>query len=266
MKIYIVTHKEFDTSLLKYDYYIPLYVGKGDNPEGYVRDNTNDNIADKNDSYCELSALYWIWKNSDCDIVGLEHYHRFFVQFRRKKITIKGRFLVIFKRRCFEILSQQNINQLLSEYDIIVKNSVVYKSRNADVFLESLNKDLLDYVDLLIANEYTKYHDEYRKMMQRHTHFNCNMFIGYKSVIDQYCGWLYEVLNKIDDNNRIINGDRLHNRELGYVGEMLFEPWIRVNNINYKCVDTVNTTSNMNYEEIITIKDCISKITSKVKL
>jgi hypothetical protein len=70
------------------------------NPE-LLTDTTNDNISNKNSMYCEMTAAYWIWKNSKEDIVGLEHYRRYF--------SNKS-----------EILSKDSINSLLSTNDIIV--------------------------------------------------------------------------------------------------------------------------------------------------
>ena len=43
-----------------------------------------DNIDGRNPWYCELTGLYWLWKNSDAYYVGLEHYRRYFESRRRR--------------------------------------------------------------------------------------------------------------------------------------------------------------------------------------
>ena len=84
VKIIIATHKKY--RMPKDKMYIPVHVGaekkKDDDGNdlniGYTKDNTGDNISCKNASFCELTGLYWAWKNVDADYIGLAHYRRHF--------------------------------------------------------------------------------------------------------------------------------------------------------------------------------------------
>ena len=108
MKVYIITHKEFDF-VTKTDLYVPLLVGADNNKVASykLKDNLyEDNISAKNSSFCELTGMYWIWKHSDEDIVGINHYRRYFS---------KNRF---FNRRS-GILDRNTIVNDLQNYDII---------------------------------------------------------------------------------------------------------------------------------------------------
>lgn len=74
-EIYIATHKDYSFQQKK----IPIHVGKDltDLNLGIIGDNTGDNISSLNPNFCELTALYWMWKNSSADYLGLIHYRRF---------------------------------------------------------------------------------------------------------------------------------------------------------------------------------------------
>ena len=77
IKILVAAHKKYwmpDDSV-----FLPIQVGAALHLAlGYVPDNTGDNISAKNPNYCELTALYWAWKNLDCEYIGLCHYRRYF--------------------------------------------------------------------------------------------------------------------------------------------------------------------------------------------
>jgi len=79
INIYIACHKQ--VQVLNDDIFHPVQVGtalKKDCFEQYLHDNTGDNISEKNQMYCELTAQYWAWKNEDADYYGLMHYRRYF--------------------------------------------------------------------------------------------------------------------------------------------------------------------------------------------
>ena len=55
--------------------YLPLHVGAAGKADlGFTRDDTGPNISGKNPHFCELTGLYWAWKNLDADYIGLVHY------------------------------------------------------------------------------------------------------------------------------------------------------------------------------------------------
>lgn len=45
---------------------------------GYQKDNEGDNISAKNPYYCELTGIYYAWKNIPAEYLGLVHYRRYF--------------------------------------------------------------------------------------------------------------------------------------------------------------------------------------------
>ena len=104
IQIYVVSHSEHDIKDIEAnDIYVPLFVGRaGKDNLGFLSDDTGDNISDKNSSYCELTGLYWIWKNSTADVIGLAHYRRYFAKWK-------------FGKR----LERKDIEEILKDYDII---------------------------------------------------------------------------------------------------------------------------------------------------
>ena len=76
IKVIIAAHKQY--LMPDKDCYLPVQVGSAlHKAVGYTPDNTGDNISEKNPYYCELTGLYWAWKNLPADVLGLVHYRRY---------------------------------------------------------------------------------------------------------------------------------------------------------------------------------------------
>ena len=78
IKLLVATHKDYN--IPKDRIYLPIFVGADikENTTSFISDNTGDNISIKNPNYCELTALYWAYKNIKADYIGLVHYRRYF--------------------------------------------------------------------------------------------------------------------------------------------------------------------------------------------
>ena len=77
IKILVAYHKD-DIFPLE-DVYFPIHVGKSISSIdlGIQGDDDGENISNKNPFYCELTAIYWAWKNIKADYYGLCHYRRY---------------------------------------------------------------------------------------------------------------------------------------------------------------------------------------------
>ena len=120
--IIVVTHKPIKFELPDYYQWIQVNAEKNGRWDGYLHDNDiNDNISIKNNSYCELTALYSLWKNSDADIKGLCHYRRF-LDFPglcggRTRRTSYSRF-----QRTFRLhYNERSILSRIDGYDIVMR-------------------------------------------------------------------------------------------------------------------------------------------------
>ena len=71
IKIIVAAHKKYQ--MPKDKIYVPVHVGaKGkDKIEDYQRDDEEENISEKNSCFCELTGLYWAWKNLKAEYIIL---------------------------------------------------------------------------------------------------------------------------------------------------------------------------------------------------
>ena len=77
VKIIVASHKPYE--MPSDPIYLPLHVGAaGKESIGYERDDSGENISDLNPNFCELTGLYWAWKQLKEDYIGLVHYRRLF--------------------------------------------------------------------------------------------------------------------------------------------------------------------------------------------
>lgn len=219
--VIIATHKKY--GMPKYKSYLPLHVGKeGKDNLGYKGDNTGNNISKKNPNFCELTGIYWAWKNLKSDYVGLAHYRRHF----KGKTKSKDKFE--------QILSDKEIKELLRYNDIILPKKRNYYIENLYSHYEhTLHIETLDITGEIIKEKYPKYMREFELLKKRTSAHMFNMFIMKKEIMDEYCKWLFDILFELENRIDTSKYDSFHARFYGRVSELLLDVWLNTNGYKY---------------------------------
>lgn len=180
--------------------------------ENAIFDNTGDNISNRNAQFCELTALYWIWKNAADDFVGIEHYRRFFL---------------IDEIVC-DVMSTNNI-------DVVLPTPLCVMPSLGENY--TLRHEPKPYEDMMDAIK-TRYPDEYDAAVtffSQGIYSPCNMLIAKKEVYDHLCEWMFPVLFEVADMNGHFP-DRYQNRYPGFLSERLISFFFELHRDKYKVV------------------------------
>lgn len=237
--IYVVTHKKFNYKVG--ENYIPIQVGKcNTNLElNYITDDTGDNISLRNNNYCELTAVYWIWKNiKNIDNIGIIHYRRYFVY---------GLFS--------KLVDDKYINKQLKDYDIILPYKYKTESNVYNHFINSPSGREKDLINLkkIIEEKYPDYIESYDKIMNSKKASYCNMMISSKKKYDDYCEWLFDILFELEKITDLTDYTKHEQRIYGFLSEFLLNVWVEKNNLKIKYCS-------MYYIENSKIKNVLKKI------
>ena len=233
IKIIVATHKKYE--MPKSNIYIPVQVGANNKEtiENYQRDDNGENISNKNPYYCELTGLYWAWKNLNADYIGLSHYRRHFSTKKRLPKDVRG--------RIDSVLNENEVENILNHTDIILPKKRKYYIENLySHYQHSLYIEPLDETKKIIEEKYPQYLEEFEKLHNRTSAHMFNMFIMKKELLDQYCTWLFDILSELEKRIDITKYDAFHARFFGRVSELLLDVWINTNNLKYKEVKVID--------------------------
>lgn len=162
-----------------------------------IRDDIGDNISEKNATYCELTALYWIWKNDTSDYAGLCHYRRHF------ELT----------KEVISRLDNSNIDVILT-IPILNFPSVRAMYKN-DHLIEDWNA-MLD----IISELYPEYFSTAIEFQNGNYYYGYNMFIARKEIFNEYCEWLFPILFECEKRCKP-REDKYQQRYIGFLAERL---------------------------------------------
>lgn len=227
-KIIVATHKAYwmpDDSI-----YLPVQVGaEGKTFDlGYEKDNTGDNISSKNKNYCELTGLYWAWKNLDADYIGLAHYRRHFCT-----PGVKG-------DKKSRVLTGAQMEKLLEKSDVLLpKQRNYFIETNYSQYVHAHHAVDLDTTRSILKERHPEYIKAFDETMKQTKGHRFNMFIMKRDKFDAYCEWLFDVLFELEERLDISSYSENDARVFGFVSERLLDVWIQTNHIEYQDIPYV---------------------------
>lgn len=221
VKIIVVTHKKY--RMPNDSMYIPMHVGaEGRNDQmdngldlEYVKDNTGDNISYKNKSFCELTGLYWAWKNLNDDFVGLVHYRRYLAVKKKSKDSYE------------RVLTSAELQPMLCKYRVILPKKRHY-------YIESLYShykhthyaEHLDKAKEIIKKKNPEYVESYERVVKQTYGYMFNIMIMDRILLDDYCTWLFGILFELEKQINMPNLSLYQGRFYGRVSEIMFNVWL----------------------------------------
>ena len=214
VKVLIATHKKYQ--MPTDEMYLPVHVGAaGKESIGYQRDDQGENISELNPFFCELTGLYWAWKNLDSDYIGLAHYRRHFSLNPHAKDKWKA------------VLRKKDIEKDLNVTKIFVPSKRRY-------YIETLYSHYahthyvsqLDETRMIISEMYPEYLDSYDKVVKQRWGYMFNMMIMEKSLFNNYCSWLFDILFELRNRLGEDGLTPFHSRYYGRVSEIIFNVWL----------------------------------------
>lgn len=230
INILVATHKAYDFPTE--DIYFPIQVGKNlsEISLSLLSDNTGEHISEKNASFCELTALYWAWKNGAFehqDYVGLVHYRRYF---SGKGIQLKGK----------SILSASEIDSHLSTVDCILPKKRHYYIESVYSHYQNAHyiQDLDKAIALLLAKN-PEYITACNQVLHGKSLHLFNMFMMKRALCYQYCEWLFPILFELEKQIDISHYSPYQKRVFGFIAERLFNIWLVHNHIVVKEIKVV---------------------------
>jgi len=237
IKILVCCHKK--DICVKQEPYMPIHVGHALHSEtnlGMQCDDEGDNISLKNGSYCELTGMYWAWKNlKNVDIIGLNHYRRYFdfhkkVGFAQPEKQIKTK---DFGTCNFDI--PQKIVNLVNNGSVIVAKPRsypvdIYTNYCCDHYSTDI-KNLRKVIEEFCEKKYIKAFDT---IMDSCKLIHYNMFLMQWEQYEKYCQWLFNILAIMEQRTNIENYDTTQKRIYGYLAERLFNVYLLANKVKTK--------------------------------
>ena len=225
--------KELKTKISRPGYMHAIQVGAANTHERIagITDDTGENISAKNGNYCEITGLYWIWKNKLCEVEKSSD--------AENQANVNAEYVGLAQyRRSFEFAEDDLRRLFCNDIDVVLPYPLMYEP-DINKHHERYLKDA-DWTALLTALKeiHPEYADYFHKVLGQQYMYNYNVILAKGSVLKDYCEWLFPVLSRVEELS-VPKGSERSDRYIGYMVETLETLYFMKNNDKLKIAHKV---------------------------
>lgn len=199
-----------------------IHAGAAQGSDGRAEyfDNTGDHISAKNSNYCELTALYWIWKNVlDKEEAACEYYGMF--QYRR-----------------LLNIEEEDIKRIARhQADVILPFPTMHEPDIREHHERYIAEEDWDAMVTALYEKEPEYAEDFQGILNQPYLYNYNILIAKKSILRDYCAWLFPILERTEELSRPRGWER-SDRYIGYMGENLLTLYFMRHKEEFRIVHT----------------------------
>lgn len=240
VKIFVSHRIDKDSYVLRNEIFYPIRSGAVFDTREQSElpgDDTGDNICEKNKTMCELTTMYWAWKNVEADYYGLCHYRRY-MNFTGRKYE-EDKWGSVCKSKLndetvheMKLDDVEQIKKYIQRYDYIYCDWDVSKAGFKNIYEQfggaekQLNVKDLDVTIDVCKEKYpsmSKYIEEY---LQGTTFYPCLMFVMKKNIFDDMCKWMFDILFEVEKRIDVSDYTVEEKRIIGHIAERLLGIYI----------------------------------------
>ena len=247
--------------------YLPIQVGRmrsdidlGIQSDCQINGLDCDNISKDNNIYCEMTAMYWAWKNIDnlypnINYVGLCHYRRFFnvnwtLTDSLKVLAKKLLYIIaaVVKKKVYGIeamtmiksvssskmkINSKKLSEFIVNYDVVATRPFQMLLCDTDMFFQVIGRKYIELLTEIVDNEFSEYAGAFHEQLRSNKLYAQNMIILKKELLDEYCSFVFGVLQRHLELTRERNicedpiSELTYDRLSGYLSEILTSTFIR---------------------------------------
>ena len=212
--------------------YKPIQVGAAGkailHPD-WLRDDTGDQISQKNPGFCELTGYYWAWKNLKADVYGTCHYRRYFASH------------AFWKPKRQRLLTRRQILSLLQNADMVLplKRHYWIETRESQ-YIHAHHEQDLQCVRQVLSEKYPDYLPQWQQVMHSRSGHIWNMIIARRPLFDAYCTWLFDILFEVGKRLDLSGYSASDRRVFGYLAERLLDVYVLHHQLRYVECPVIN--------------------------